>query len=159
MTHLLLDSASELALGLDSADRLPSIAAEALAGGCDSPALRTLAAMSESRAEDLVPMFDQALRDVGLRKPSRREATLHLARKVAEQIVRRELSPYQGSKRIWELTLLISGEVITELDPFIYAASEWEERPADRPFFEDAIRQAAAELTRSRPTQGSPDPG
>ena len=149
MTRPLLDTAAKLVLGLESADRLPSIAAEALGDGCDSPALRTLSAMSESRTEELVPIFEQALLDVGLRKPSRRDAVLRLAREAAEQILRGELSPYGGSKRIWELTLLVSGEVIAELDPFIYAASEWEERPADRRFFEGSIMKAAEELVRA----------
>ncbi len=84
-------------------------------------------------------MFEQALQDLGLRKPPRRDAVLRLALEMARQISRGELSPYLGSKRIWDLTLLASDEVVEELDPFIYAASEWEERPNERDFFEAAI--------------------
>ncbi len=149
MTDALLDSAAKVVLGLESADHLPTIAAEALGGGRDSPKLRALAAMSDSRAEDLVPLFEQALQDLGLRKPSRREAVLRLAQGVAGQILRGELSAYSGSKKIWDLTLLIPEEVVASLDPFIYAASEWEERPGERLFFETSIVQAAEELVRN----------
>ena|SRR5450432_3410001 len=148
MIGALLDCAAYLVVGLESAERLPNLAAEALLDGCDSPALRTLAGMRGVRAEELVPVFEQALLDMGLRMPRRRDAVLRLARLAAEQILQGELTPYQGSKRIWELTLLDPEEVIAELDPFIYAASEWEERPKDRKFFERSIMETAKELVR-----------
>jgi len=149
MTDALLDSAAKVVLGLESADRLPGIAAEALGDGCESPTLRTLAGMCGSRAEELLPMFEQALQDLGLHKPPRRDAVLRLAHETARQISRGELSPYLGSKKIWELTLLAPDEVIAELDPFIYAVSEWEERPNERDFFEAAIMRTAEGLVRN----------
>jgi hypothetical protein len=148
VTDAILDSAARVVLGLESPDRLPRIAAEALGAGCDSPMLRTLAGMSDSRAEELVPMFEQVLKDLGLSKPSRRDAVHRLAQETARQILCGALSPYAGSKRIWELTLLNPDEAVASLDPFIYAASEWEERPHERHFFETSIIQAAEELVR-----------
>lgn len=50
---------------------------------------------------------------------------------------------------IWRLWGL-SDEGIPELDPFVYAASEWEDRPNDRRFFENAIVDIAKDLVNSR---------
>jgi hypothetical protein len=42
--------------------------------------------------------------------------------------------------------LRVPTEQIPELDPFIYAASEWEERPEDRVHFEEGIVSEARAL-------------
>ena len=82
---------------------------------------------------------------------SRRAAILAAAREIATEIIAGSVLAYQGAKHIWHLTLS-SDEPISELDPFIYAASEWECRPEDRQFFEEMIVREADELLRARPS-------
>ncbi len=54
-----------------------------------------------------------------------------LARELAREVVDGTMAPDEGARRIWDLTLRVPGEDLPELDSFIYAASEWEERPGD----------------------------
>jgi hypothetical protein len=86
-----------------------------------------------------------------------RAAALRLGRKTAEKMLKGEISAYEGSSQIWATARRVTNDSVVELDPFIDAASEWEVRPADRPFFEDAMLRAARELTRSVEPNGGGD--
>ena len=56
-------------------------------------------------------------------------------------------SPIVAARRIWDLSLqLPDGVRIPELDPFIYVASEWDDRPDDRSDFELGIVESARDL-------------
>jgi hypothetical protein len=72
--------------------------------------------------------------------------TSTLAHDAAAEILGGTIAPYTGAKRIWDLTLRAPAERISELDPFIYAGSEWEERPEDRVHFERGIMSEARAL-------------
>ncbi len=142
--NALIDVAAKLVLGLAGPEDLPGAADAALNGGLVSPALIALsdADISEARA-----LFDRALNELSVPKPNQREAVMLLARGVASEITNGTIAPYAGAKQIWDLTLCVSIEPISELDPFIYAASEWEERPEDRVKFEqDIVREARSLL-------------
>ena len=76
---------------------------------------------------------------------NQREAVLRLARESAARVLRGELSPYLGNKRIAQLALAVDQDV-PELDLLIYIADQWESRPEDRPLFERAISDAARQL-------------
>jgi hypothetical protein len=132
-----------MVLGLIGPEDLPGTADAALDSGLDSPALIALAGADTSEAYAL---FDRALDELKVSKPSRREAIIRLAHDAAAEIVGGTIAPYTGAKRIWELTLSTPAVRIPELDPFIYAASEWEERPEDRVHFEQGIVSEAHAL-------------
>jgi hypothetical protein len=62
-------------------------------------------------------------------------------------VLARRKSPIVAARRIWDLTLeLPEGVGIPELDPFIYAASEWDDRPDERSDFEAGIIESARDL-------------
>jgi hypothetical protein len=107
-----------------------------------------------------MPTLKEALRDVGKSLPGPREAALWLARGAARRMLAGEGSAYELSKAIWSIARRVHGQVIASLDPFIYAASEWEERPEDRPFFEKEMLKAAEDLlredSRNAPGAGTP---
>jgi len=147
MKRMLLEiESANFVLGLTAVERLPDVAAQALSEGYDSPGLRRLAGLTDfNAAEEALRLFKQSLLQVGIPLPDKREAVLLLARETAAKVLCGEFSPYEGGKRIWQLTL-VAGGVAPELDPFIYASSEWEERPKDRALFERAIREAAKNL-------------
>ena len=73
------------------------------------------------------------------------DAVIEDAKVIAQQIVDSTISPYLGAKQIWR-QLRDADFQGHELDPFIYCFDEWEERPEDRPFFDNAIRDAARRL-------------
>lgn len=84
----------------------------------------------------------------------RRQAVELLARQVAERILEGTVSPEGGAKDIWDLTVHIApAEFIPEFDTFIYGASEWDERPQDRPAFTEGILAAAHDLLNHRPAE------
>lgn len=142
--------ASRLELELIGPEDLPAAAIDELECGCDSPSLRILAGLMPTDLSTIRVMFDRALSELGVSRPSRREAVLHLAREHAKDVLSGTLAPYQGAKLIWELTLRAPAGSMPELDSFVYAASEWEDRREDREVLQDGIMSAVKVLLRSR---------
>src|SRR5262245_50935256 len=101
---------ANLVLGLSVSSRLPRRAEEWLLEGYDSPSLRMLAGLTEKDIDQAVPLFKKAVMELGWPLPDRLEAVKSLSRQVARQILSGEVQPYEGSKRIWELTLKAGGD-------------------------------------------------
>ncbi len=138
--------ASKVELDLLFPEDLSDAAVRALEDGCDSPSLRILAGLSVADADEARAMFDRVLAELNVSRPSKRDAVMHLAREIAKEISSRTKAPYEGAVQIWELSLRLPEENFSELDSFVYAASEWVGRPEDRHIFEDGIVAAAREL-------------
>ncbi len=130
-------------LGMLPPERLPDIAVSALQNGLDSDALRILAGLSGSEIDDASKLFEEALKSLGRGQMSKKDAVRLYARTISGQILRGEMEPYAGAKKIWEAALKASEPEFHEVDPFIYAASEYEDRPEDHKFFNNAIRKEA----------------
>src|SRR2546429_3242956 len=131
-------------LGLLSADELPDLATKALAQGFKSKSLVELARCSTDETEEIRRLFDQSLREItGKRKMLQTDALRHYAKQISVSILSKEASPLDGAKLIWRATVKARVEGFHELDPFIYAASEMEDRPQDKELFEKAIREEA----------------
>jgi len=145
-TEVLELAVSGVVLGLLRSDDLARVGVQALEHGCDSPSLRLLAGWNVSDSEEARGMFDRALSELGVVVPSRRDAVMRLARETAKRILAGTTEAYPGAKQIWDLTLRASDEDLPELDSFVYAASEWEDRPEDRVAFEEGIVAAARDL-------------
>ena len=143
-------AASKCALGLLRPDDLVQVGVQALKHGFDSPSLRILAGLNASEVEEARRMFDRALSELDLEVPSKRDAVVNLAREIAKEILAGTTEAYYGAKRIWDLTLHASSEELPELDSFVYAASEWDDRPEDRVTFEEGVIAAARDLVNSR---------
>jgi len=127
-------------------EALVSGAADALGEGVDSPSIRQLAGMDSGEGDDVRAVFDTALHELSIEKPSPREATMLIAAEVARRIEAGGVSPYEGAKEIWHLAVGLHPEHFPELDPFVYAASEWEERPREHRLFAAGILAAAHDL-------------
>jgi hypothetical protein len=137
--------AAESVLGLVGAGDLPKAALSALEGGLDSPALVALAVMpADAYQSEIQALFERALEELDMCSPSPHDAVMYLARETARDIVAGTVAPYAGAKRIWDLAR--RAPTGHELDPFIYAASEWEDRPAERLRFEQGIIEEARSL-------------
>jgi len=87
------------------------------------------------------------LEQLGRTGLGKKEAVLRLVRIVSLQIVSGEVDAYDGAKKIWNAQRN-SGFSISDfchkIDASIYAADEYEERPADREFFKQAIIRVAS---------------
>jgi hypothetical protein len=140
-------AASKRVLGLLLPEDLPLAAMEALEDGCDSPALRILAGLTRSEVDEAGSLFVQSLVEAGLTMPTRRVAALDVAREVARNILSGSTSPRDGSESISRMASQLSPrEHLPQLDTFLYADSEWDDRPHDRELFEKGIVAAARDL-------------
>jgi hypothetical protein len=137
--------AARVALDLAGDEELPAGAVAALEAGRDTDALRLLAAGAEDGPAARA-LLAAALDELGIAAPSAREAALLLARGEAAAIVSGARAPQDAAERIWDLVVRADPERLPELDPFVYAASEWRDRPEDGALFTAAVRAAAARL-------------
>lgn len=138
--------AAKLLLGLTSAEDLPSAAIKALESGLESPSLWSLAGLARTETDEARHFFACVLSEFDLGQMSQRDAVEILARAAAAEILDGTATPFQGAERISQLSLYLPDESHSAYDSFIYAASEWEDRPEDRPLFEACIIEAARKL-------------
>jgi hypothetical protein len=143
-------------LGLIPSNDLPRIARDALSHGFDSKSLVRLAGLlTPTGWDDTSALFRQALKELGRRTLTRREALKEYARSISASILRLELSPYEGAHAIWMATARAASDPdFHDLDPFIYAASEMEDRPQDWRFFEEAIIDQAKRWVEKEEKEG-----
>lgn len=150
ITHRLEALACRDVLGRTRPEELIAAAVEAIADGQDSRSLRVLAGLTIDDNKEAQSLFAHALAELGIATPNRREAVLCLAQDTARDILNRQTAPHVGARRIWEFTLAVPEEDFAELDTFVYAASEWDERTGDHGSFIEGIESAARQLLKSQ---------
>jgi hypothetical protein len=69
------------------------------------------------------------------------------AREISRAILDGETTPYDGARAIAAMCRKVPIHPPIELHTFVYADSEWGERPDDGSIFEDGVVAAARELT------------
>jgi hypothetical protein len=142
----LLLAASKVVLDLAGPETLPTIATDALVDGCDSPSLRMLAGVADAQSDEARSLFATALAELELPFPTARDAVMILATDIATKVLDGTTAPFLGAQQVWELSLRAPREHLPQLDTFVYAASEWEDRPEDRNIFAEGIVAAARDL-------------
>jgi hypothetical protein len=130
-------------LGLIPSDDLPAIAGQALADGIESKSLIELAGLGRSEMQEARNLFERSLNELGCKSMEKAEALGRYAKIVSTLILASEVAPLEGAKRIWQATRKAGLNGFHDLDGFIYAASELEERPEDKALFEKAIIEEA----------------
>lgn len=138
-----LETAEALwALGMLPAEDLPDLAADAIARGIESEALVTLAGCSPQESQEITQLFEKYLKQKG-GGMLKTHALRMCAKIVSQQILESKVTAQDGAKEIWRATLKARIEGFHELDGFIYAASEMEDRPREGNLFEKAILEEA----------------
>jgi len=130
-------------LGLTPIEELPALAENALADGIESESILRLAVCSVGEIDEITRLFKRILVEAGGGNMLKIEALKYYAKQIATQILSSEISPQQGVRLIWTATINAKEKDFHELDAFIYAASEMDDRPADKEFFEQAILEEA----------------
>lgn len=134
-------------LRLIEAHQLPFLAEQLLVKEYDAPPLRRLAVEEPHNLVDLGHLFDHSLGALGSEHfETERTAAEWLARTIAGRIATGAIDPYLGAKAIWMISLAEGVGSLEKAHPFIYAASEWEERLVDRELFTRSIIEAARML-------------
>ncbi|MDH6143276.1 hypothetical protein P3T35_005310 [Kitasatospora sp. GP30] len=139
-------AAVRLALANQPSEELPMLAAEALAAGVDSPALRELAGLSRSDASQ--DLFIQAMTELGHPIPGRQDAWRRLMLWEAEALLEGTRQPYQAGHEIYWCACHLerSPHIESVIVEFLGLWSTWEDHPIDREATERAMREAAARL-------------
>ena len=132
-------------LGQMLSDQLPAIACDLIAMGINSKSLGNLAGLSASEYPDARELFERALLELGRKKMSNELALKYFTKDVSIKILSGSLTPYEGAKLIWKTYRNTNIPDTHDYDPFIYAASEMEDRPRDRKRFERGILKEAKE--------------
>lgn len=122
---------------------LPRVATAWLAHGHDSPAVQVLAGYTSEDAFQPEVLWQQVLRELACPVLTKESAAVTYAVCVARLIVSSEVRPYEGAKALSRASLAVRDSAFHDLDPFVYAVDEYNERPADRSFFEQAIMAEA----------------
>ena len=147
-----------LAAGMLRSADLPSMAADALVRGLDSPSLRELAGQSPRDALDNRDLFVAVIDELGLVMPSELEALWNLSCATASDIASGAVEPYAGAMLIWRMDW-DRLDRRDELSDFIGLASMWQEQPGDRPALEAEIVEYAREFLARVGTPSSRTPG
>jgi hypothetical protein len=125
---------------------LPAIATAALSNGMDGQSLRELAGLSQVDSSDARPVFERVIRESGRSLPDRREAAVTYAKCLAQLTLAGEMTPRECARKIWTAASAVKDQSFHDLDPFVYAASEYDDRRGDQALFDTAILQAAQDL-------------
>jgi len=130
-------------LGIIHIEELPALAEKALSSGIESESILRLAVCSVDESEEITRLIKRILVEAGGGSMLKIEALRYYARQISSLILSSEVTPQQGARLIWTATLKAQEKDFHELDAFIYAASEMDDRPADKVFFEQAIFEEA----------------
>jgi len=130
-------------LGLLRVEELPELAVNALSDGFESEAILRLAVCSIDDSNEINRLFKRVLLEASGGYMPKIEALKHYAKQISMWILSSEVTPRQGARLIWTATINAQEKDFHELDTFIYAASEMDDRPADKAFFEQAILEEA----------------
>ena len=147
----LREAVDAFVLGDRLAENLPDVAGDALVAGYDSPALRELAGLRGGDSEELRKLFRKALQELNEPLPAPSEAGLSLARRIASEIVKGTIRPYEGARQIW-WKIYVRFPDLEELVVFVGCASEWEDDRRHREDYErDIVEESRKLLSRAAP--------
>jgi LmbE family N-acetylglucosaminyl deacetylase len=89
---------------------------------------------------------ERAFAEAGRAVPTREEAGLVLSREVARAIVEGWVEPYEGAQRMRTLAYDIGEQNFVKVAAFVVYASEIDDRPDSRAFYEPRIKEEAAQF-------------
>ncbi|MGW3351623.1 hypothetical protein ACWDA3_50715 [Nonomuraea rubra] len=130
-------------------DELPMLAAEALARGVDSPALRELAGLFSHEVREARDLFYLAMEELGSPVPDMEEARPRMMAMVARRALRGEMSlPAAAHEVYWQSCYIsTSWPARTEImTAFLSLQTAWEDHPEKRARIEEHTRAAMRRL-------------
>jgi hypothetical protein len=94
---------SQFTLGKLPYSELPDLACNALELGIDGPSIRRLASLQKPSYFEVGHLFEQALREMGFRQWSKRDAAVFLSKAIGREVLAGQKEPLSGADEIWEL--------------------------------------------------------
>jgi hypothetical protein len=123
-------------------DQITDVAELAVERGFDTPILRQLAGIEDGDPAPRDDALIAALQRAGAPLPTIAAAAEQMARAVSARIVARQIDPMTGAAWLAGLSGRTFGHTKI-LDPFVYADSEFDDRPDERARFERMVTDAA----------------
>jgi hypothetical protein len=118
-----------------------------VAEGEDSDALIELAGQPRGHAAEIDAPLLTLADELGIPPLTESTAGMIAARLVARSLMQGLVAPIDAARRIWRIARLAPSSE-PALHDFIGLASEWEDDPKNREFYEEEIRSKALHLTR-----------
>jgi hypothetical protein len=135
-------------LGEVMAERLPSVAMQALSSGCEAPSLGQLAAMDGSGWSEVEPLVARVLHERGRAVPGDDEALKCVADDVLRRMVAGDVAREEATKRLRGLSMkALDRPAWEDLGAFHHLALDWEVAE-DGGFNLDALREEMAREAR-----------
>lgn len=107
--------------------------------------LATLFSTEYDRVDDLVAALARSL---GCGELSEYRSAMLSAAWVARRLGLEYMEPIEAARSIWRIAILVP-ESKNDLTPFIGLASEWDDDPESRSYYEEEIRSLALALQNS----------
>ena len=130
-------------LGILSKEELLQMAKDAVAEGCDDPAVTQLSICTLNEVDELNAQFEKMKGQCDKEAMTMLSALRFYAKEISALILSGAMSPREGSNMLWRAQINSRMEAFHELDGFIYAASEMDDRPEDKALFEEGILKEA----------------
>jgi hypothetical protein len=126
-------------------------AASRIAEGDATESLFRLASLPpDTDANDVETLLSDALHELGqLPISDDKVAGTLVAQRLARDIVRGSIAPYEGAKQIWIDVARRVEDLEPTLRPLIGLASEWEDDNVHRQEYDEDIRRAALDLLQN----------
>jgi S1 RNA binding domain len=134
------------ALDLVSPSEIIAWAAKELAESNDSKNFAELAGLGTNEEARVDDILDGLLVELGLHRPTAAQVALLCASHIAWQLSQGELEPIDAARDIWRIAFL-APEGRKELSKFIGLASEWDDDPSGRSYYDEEIRSLALTLS------------
>ncbi|MHC6219220.1 hypothetical protein [Arthrobacter sp. MMS24-S77] len=116
-----------------------------VAAGEQEPLILELAALSSAEYDQADDLVTALARSLGCGELSEYRAAMLAAAYVARRLLEGHLEPIEAARRIWRIAAE-APESARELRPFIGLASEWDDDPEARSYYEEEIRSRALAL-------------
>ena len=141
---------AETHMGVVTSEDYVRWAVTCLESGLDSKNIRILASLEKPLySPDVDFYFRRCLKDLGWTMPERRECLLNYARDFARQVVSGDLSPDDGSTKIYRIAVALNYP--QELMTWVYLHADLEPttfRELQGAEWDEAIKNEAANLAR-----------
>ncbi len=145
------EAAVRLVLEEMLSDELPMLAAEALARGVDSPALRELAGLFPHEVREARDLFHLAMEELGSPVPDVEEARRRTMAMAARRALQGEMSLYAATHEVYWQSCYVSESWPPRMEimmRFLSLQSAWEDHPEKRAQIGANIRTAMIRLLK-----------
>lgn len=130
-------------LGILSREELLQMARDAVIDGCDDAAITQLSICTLDEVDEIKTQFQTIKGQCDKEAMTMLSALRFYAKEISALILSGAMPPREGANMLWRAQINSRLETFHELDGFIYAASEMDDRPEDKALFEEGILKEA----------------